>query len=180
VSPFSGVVLTGGQSRRMGRDKALIDVAGEPLCIRTARVLVEAGASDVVAIGGDGGTIEALGLGWHADQYPGAGPLGGIITALRVMAGDIVVVVATDLVALTPPIIEAIVAGLTPEADVALADSGRLEPLCGAWRRRAEPLLSAAFAAGDRAVHAVLADLTVVTVRVDPDTLRNANSPSDL
>ncbi len=164
----------------MGRDKALIVVAGEPLCVRTARVLREAGALDVVALGGDGGAIGALGLGWHADLYPGDGPLGGIITALRVPADDVVVVVATDLVALTPSIIRAIVAGLTPEADVALADSGRLEPLCGAWRRRAEPRLTAAFAAGERAVHAAVADLVVVSVRVDPATLRNVNSPSDL
>jgi molybdopterin-guanine dinucleotide biosynthesis protein A len=164
----------------MGRDKALIDVDGEALCVRTARVLEEAGALDVVAIGGDGDAIGALGLEWHADLYPGDGPLGGIITALRVAAGEVVVVVATDLVALTPSIIHGIVAGLTPGADVVLADSGRLEPLCGVWRRRAEPLLTAAFAAGERAVHAAVADLAVVTVLVDPATLRNVNAPEDL
>lgn len=180
MSSFGGVVLTGGQSRRMGRDKALMDVAGEALCVRTARVLQEAGALDVVAIGGNGDAIGALGLEWHADLYPGDGPVGGIITALRVAAGEVIVVVATDLIALTPATVRSIVAGLTPRADVVLADSGRREPLCGVWRRRAEPVLTAAFAAGERAVHAAVADLAVVTVPVDPATLRNVNSPSDL
>jgi molybdenum cofactor guanylyltransferase len=180
VTPFSGVVLTGGQSRRMGRDKALIAVAGEPLLLRTARTLREGGALDVMAVGGDGDAIAALGLAWSADLYPGEGPLGGIITALRVASADVVVVVATDLVALTPSTIHAVVGGLTPEADVALVDSGRVEPLCGAWRRRAEPSLTAAFAAGERAVHAALDDLALVTVPVDAATVRNANWPGDL
>jgi len=179
---FSGAVLTGGQSRRMGRDKALLDVEGEPLAVRAARVLRDAGAGAVMAIGGDGAALGALGLEWHADLYPGDGPLGGIITALKVASAgtDVVVVVATDLVALTPSTVKTVVAGLTSEMDVALADSGRLEPLCGAWRRRAEPVLAAAFAAGERAVHAALSGLVVVTVPVDATTLRNVNAPSDL
>lgn len=164
----------------MGRDKALIEVAGEPLALRTATVLWAAGALDVMAIGGDGDAIGALGIAWHADHYPGEGPLGAIITALRVTPTDVVVVVATDLVALTPSVIRAVVAGLAPDTDVALADSDRLEPLCGAWRRGAEQSLAATFAAGERAVHAALGDLAVATVPVDAALLRNVNSPSDL
>ena len=164
----------------MGRDKALIDVAGEPLALRTAHVLEAAGALEVVAIGGDGDAIGALGLAWHADLYPGEGPLGAIITAFRVTPIDVVVVVATDLVALTPSVIRAVVAGLAPDTDVALAHSGRLEPLCGAWRRRAEPSIAATFAAGERAVHAAIGKLAVVTVPVAAADLRNVNWPSDL
>ena len=43
--PFSGAVLCGGGSRRMGRDKALIAVDGRPLAVRVADAVTAAGAS---------------------------------------------------------------------------------------------------------------------------------------
>ncbi|TML12241.1 MAG: hypothetical protein E6G39_12150 [Actinobacteria bacterium] len=77
-----GAVLAGGSSSRMGRDKALIEVAGEPLVQRVARALTAAGAERVVVIGGDRRRIEALGLEVVADRFPGEGPLGGVLTAM--------------------------------------------------------------------------------------------------
>ncbi|WP_434127450.1 molybdenum cofactor guanylyltransferase, partial [Enterococcus faecium] len=55
---FAGAVLTGGDSRRMGTDKALIEVDGGPLARRVANALRAAGADPVIAVGGD---LEALG-----------------------------------------------------------------------------------------------------------------------
>ncbi|MGH9209722.1 MAG: molybdenum cofactor guanylyltransferase [Acidimicrobiales bacterium] len=56
---WDGAILCGGRSRRMGRDKALLVVAGEPMVLRVARALHGAGASRIVAVGGDQAGIAA-------------------------------------------------------------------------------------------------------------------------
>ena len=80
---FAGAVLCGGASRRMGRDKALIALEGRALAVRVAEAVAAAGASGVVAVGGDLERLRAAGLAAVPDRDgPGAGPLAGILTAL--------------------------------------------------------------------------------------------------
>jgi molybdopterin-guanine dinucleotide biosynthesis protein A len=77
-----GAVLTGGSSRRMGTDKALLEVDGVAMAVRVARALDAAGATEVMCIGGDAPALAALGLIVVTDRHPGDGPLGAVITAL--------------------------------------------------------------------------------------------------
>jgi molybdenum cofactor guanylyltransferase len=82
---FAGAVLCGGASRRMGRDKALIALEGRALAVRVAEAVAAAGASGVVAVGGDLEGLRAAGLAAVPDRDgPGAGPLAGILTALTI------------------------------------------------------------------------------------------------
>ena len=80
---FSGAVLCGGRSRRFGRDKATYLHNGTPLARISLRALREAGASEVFSIGGDADALSDMGFSAVPDDYPGEGPLGGIICALR-------------------------------------------------------------------------------------------------
>src|SRR5688572_885848 len=95
---FSGAVLCGGASRRMGRDKATLVVDGEAMAVRVDRALRQAGALDVVAIGGDADDLGALGLRMIPDDEPGTGPFPATLTALRNSTADVVVVLSCDLV----------------------------------------------------------------------------------
>ncbi|MES4792537.1 MAG: hypothetical protein C4321_05700, partial [Chloroflexota bacterium] len=79
---FSGAVLTGGRSSRMGRDKAFVALGGRPLVTYPVGALRMAGATEVFAVGGDRVRLTTLGLSWVPDGHPGAGPLGGICTAI--------------------------------------------------------------------------------------------------
>ena len=81
-----GVILAGGRSRRMGRDKAELSVAGEPLWQRQARVLRSAGAARVALVLRPG-QIPPSGAGASAlqvrrDVYRDAGPMAGLHAAL--------------------------------------------------------------------------------------------------
>ncbi len=183
---FTGAVLTGGASRRMGRDKALVEVGGRALAAIAAGALVDAGADGpVLAIGGEGGALAHLGLEAVADDHPGEGPLGGVLTALARAPHDLVVVLACDVPGADPAAVRHVVAALaaTPEADVAVPvlDDGRHQPLHAAWRRSALSEVRAAFERGERAVHRVLDDLVVVRVRgVAPEAVADVDSPADL
>src|SRR5271156_5541718 len=95
----AGFILAGGASSRMGRDKALLELGGVPLIVRTAR-LVESVVGSATVVG-DSAAFRALGLRTIADDWPGTGPLGGIATALRASSAPWSLVVACDLPDLT-------------------------------------------------------------------------------
>jgi molybdopterin-guanine dinucleotide biosynthesis protein A len=185
VPPFAGAVLCGGSSRRMGRDKALVTVAGRSLAGRVADAVAAAGAEGVVAVGGDAAALQAEGLTVLADEEPGAGPLTGILTALAGTTEDIVFVAACDLVAPSAEAIAHTVRALAadPAGDIATpVVGGRRQWMHAAWRRRTEMPLGATFAAGERAVHAAVAagGLRVVEVALDARAVADADVPADL
>lgn len=181
---FDGVVLCGGASSRMGRDKALVVVDGRALARRVADALAAAGATSVTAVGGDASALGALGLAVRPDEWPGEGPLGGLVTALDTVGEDIAVVLGCDLLAPDPTAIRATVWALAEAGD---ADAsvpfvgGRAQLHHMAWRRRAAPALRARFLAGARSLHAGTAGLRVRRVEgVAIGAVRDADVPSDL
>jgi molybdopterin-guanine dinucleotide biosynthesis protein A len=180
---FAGAVLCGGESRRMGRDKALATLGGVALARRVADALLAAGAAPVVAVGGDAPRLAALGLVVVPDRTPGEGPLGAVITALGSIEFDVVAVLATDLVAPDPRSVRRLVAALAASAaDVAVPTAaGRRHHHHAVWRRRAHPVLLDAFAEGERAIKRALDRLVVLEVPgLDPETLDDADRPDEL
>lgn len=163
----------------MGTDKALVAWQGVPMASRVAAALGEAGCHPVVAIGGDAQALSALGFDVVADRWPGEGPLGGVITALRHLPGEVVMVVSCDLPRLSSGTVRTVLAALGGnEASVPLTD--RPESLCAAWSRAALPALEAAFEQGERSLRGVLDRIQVVHPRVDRQDLTNVNTPRDL
>ena len=178
----AGAILTGGRSRRFGRDKALEAVDGVAMVARVAGALRHAGVASVAAVGGDGARLAALGLDVWPDAHPGEGPLGGVLTALTRADAELLVVVACDLPWLDGVTIRRVIAATdASEVDVGVAWTDRPEPLLAAWRvRPCRAAVAHAFASGERAVHAVLADLRCARVPVAPSAVHNVNRPGDL
>jgi len=155
---MSGLVLAGGASRRMGRDKAQILFDSEPLVIRAVRTLARV-CTDVVVASGDGHRLDHLGVTQVADAQPGAGPLAGIAAGLESARHDLVAVIAVDMPAASPAVL-ALLAGLwRGEAAVVPVVAGRWEPLHAVWARSAAPGIAACLQAGERRVMDALATL---------------------
>jgi molybdopterin-guanine dinucleotide biosynthesis protein A len=163
----------------MGTDKALVEVEGVAMAERVARVLEAAGCAPVAFVGGDAVALGRFGRPFHVDRWPGEGPLGGVLTALVDIGGD-VVVTACDLPFLDAPAIGSLLAAATPGVDVAVAATERLQPAVGWWSASARGPLEAAWGEGVRALHEAVARLHAVAVPVDPGALRNVNAPVDL
>jgi molybdopterin-guanine dinucleotide biosynthesis protein A len=184
VLNVAGAVLCGGASRRMGRDKALIEVAGMPIVERVARTLEAAGCHPVVLVGGNGTSLHAVtGRTFVPDTHPGEGPLGGVIDALGWFGSPsmsssavAVVVAACDLPDLTVEAVEA-VAGVD---GAAVAEAGRLHPSLARWPLTAGEQISALFDGGVRSLHEALAAIDATPVGVDARAMRNVNKPGDL
>lgn len=162
----AGYVLVGGRSSRMGRDKALLSFRGEPLACSVARQVELAAASATLV--GDPELYGSLPYPVIPDAFPGEGPLGGILTALRHTRAEWNLVVACDMPDLAADFLSNLLAfaDARQTAVVPQGPSGRLEPLCIAWRRSDLPAVEAAFARGVRKVAAALADLAVTVYPV--------------
>lgn len=180
---FDGYVLCGGASRRMGRDKALVEVDGVPMARRVADALASAGADRVVAVGGDAGALGRLGLHAVPDGWPGEGPLGGILTALADPGGaaGVAVVLACDLTDPDPAAIVATVQGRAG-CDAAVHDRhGRHQWLHAAWARRTAGILADVFAAGERSVAGASLSLRIAPLeQVAAAAVHDADRPEDL
>jgi molybdopterin-guanine dinucleotide biosynthesis protein A len=181
-----GVVLAGGASRRLGRDKATLVVGGETLAARTAARLAAAGVAEVVVA--DAGRRLVAGLPSLADG-PGAGPAAGILGAAAARPGQALLVLACDL----PDVPASLLAHLTRIAGadwVVPAGPAGLEPLCALYRPRALEALAARVAAGRFALHPLAADPGLAVHVLGPDalaawgdperTFANLNRPEDL
>jgi molybdopterin-guanine dinucleotide biosynthesis protein A len=187
VEHIAAFILAGGESSRMGRDKARLEFGGVPLILRTARLIESvAGAPAII---GNPDAYRAFDLRTIADDWPGAGPLGGIATALRAATTPWSLIVATDLPYLTREWLEYLIArALASSADAVLPMNTRgAEPLCAMYHQRAEPSIRATLERGTRKVTDGLLDIHVETIApaewnpFDSDGLlfKNMNSPED-
>ena len=192
---MSVAVLTGGQSRRMGADKALVVTQGRPLVEHV--VTVVSALTDDVFLVGDRPAYHQFGYRVVPDEYPGGGALGGIATALRAACHDRVLVVACDMPSLCSELLEAM-AAIDTDVDVIIprtsgARQGQpahetYETLHAIYRRSCLPTLEQRLAAGQLKIADILQDLRVCAL--DEPWLRrhdrhlasfvNVNSPSDL
>ena len=89
-------IQAGGESRRMGSDKALLPFMGKPLILQPLQQLVLL-ADEVIITANQPEKYKFLGLTPFPDIFPGLGALGGLFTALSVASHPYVVVVACDM-----------------------------------------------------------------------------------
>ena len=174
-------MLVGGRSTRMGRDKALLPFRGGALA---EWVAAEAAfAAGGVTLVGSPARYAHLGRAVIPDLFPGEGPLGGILTALRHSTAEWNLVVACDM----PEVCAAAFLELflaaergNPDALVPAGPSGLPEPLCAVYHRRACAGLQTAFDRGVRKITEALQCLRAVIFPVTELGLyQNVNTPED-
>lgn len=183
-----GIVLAGGASQRMGRDKALLVLppGGETLAAGAARRLAAVCAEVLVA---DRERVTVPGLPSLPDG-PGRGPAAGLLGAAAARPGRPLLVLACDLPAVPVALLESL-AAIASRADLALPRwSGGLEPLCAVWGPAALARLADRVERGLYALHPLATDEGLAVRFLDDDWLgsfgpaeevfRNVNTPADL
>ncbi len=125
-----GAILAGGAGRRMGADKALVEVDGEPMIRRVARVVAPIAGEVVVA--GRAGTLEGL-RGVPDPPSAGGGPLAGLVAALGEAAGRFVLLVAVDQPFLRRETCRQLLARAALEEAVVPLDGGSRQVTCAVY-----------------------------------------------
>ncbi|MFN8584358.1 MAG: molybdenum cofactor guanylyltransferase [Dehalococcoidia bacterium] len=187
----AAIVLAGGRSRRMGRDKAALVLRGRSL-LQRALDAVGAVVDEIVVVGAPGRALpevrSARTLRRVDDPVEGEGPLAGLLAGLASTEAERCVVVGCDQPALAPALLRLLLDGLDGARSVAPLVEGRAQPLVSAVRREIRGELEAAFAGGERALRALtqvdgaalLDEATWRTADPDARSFVGVNTPEDL
>ncbi|MEO6797925.1 MAG: molybdenum cofactor guanylyltransferase [Candidatus Dormibacter sp.] len=179
------IVLAGGQSRRMGRDKAGLPAGDETLLERIITRLTP--VVDEVILAGGAPLSLPNGVRSVADRYPDTGPLAGIHAGLLAAMGDRALVVACDYPDIDPEIVRFLQARVAGVEAVVPRIAGQAQGLCALYRVGVASHAERLIAAGERRVNALLEACAVryldeMELRgVDPGlrSFRNLNTPAD-
>jgi len=202
VIPATGVILAGGQSRRMGVDKAFVLFEGQTLIERTMDVLRQV-CGDIVVVANAVEPYAQFGCRVVTDTLPGFGPLAGLHAGLSEMHTELGVAVAVDMPFLNPALLramldaaegwDAVIPALAAEVSAADVKRSRakdldIHPLHAVYRRTCLPPIRAAIERGDHRLNAFLPDMRVRYFYADEiraydsdlRSLLNVNTPDDL
>lgn len=187
---IQGVILAGGKSSRMGgQPKELLLVNGEPLIVRTCRLLQQTVQSCLV-ISNDAERLTMLppSISIYPDDIKEQGPLGGMATAMRVSAHDLLLVVGCDMPELNEDILDKLTM-YAPQLKSGQLDAvvpkqadGRLQPLCALYHRRIRPVILDQLSTENRRMRAMFDAINVAYLPVQQDSTKvfyNLNTPAD-
>jgi molybdopterin-guanine dinucleotide biosynthesis protein A len=176
----AGFVLVGGQSSRMGQDKARLRIDSRFLVEDVAAIVAQ--ATERVALVGRCESYADLGLECLADLRPGLGPIAGIETALVSGRADINLIVACDMPGLRTAWLKELLT--TTEQTGALCimardAAGTRHPLCAVYRSGCLPLIRQALDAGRFRLLDLVRTFNASEMQVDA-VIGNLNTPEQL
>lgn len=188
LEDLAAVVLVGGASRRMGRDKAHLPhpSSGVPLLVHQLRIVAELARPPVMVSARQGQTLPPLPPNViRIDDDGVAGPLGGMVAALRQAEAVHLLVVAVDLPFLTTAVLQRLAAAIHgPHHGVYAQSPAGPEPLVSIVPIELLAALTAALARGEHSPRLLFTGrLAPVMKPVGFDTadpFRNWNRPNDI
>lgn len=181
---FSGIVLAGGKSSRMGIDKGLMDFDGQPL-IQYSIELLENFCDDIV-ISANNPQYERFGYPVVPDKILGLGPAGGITSASKKVINDWIIFLSCDIPFVTPAVIDrlSIETGKS-NAIIPIHENG-VEPLIAIYNKRFMKTFEECLGKGINKMQDILemGDVNYVDFQneldADPHLFDNINSYSDI
>lgn len=134
MRPCTGALLCGGRSSRMGRDKALLEVGGQPLW-RLQLTKLESVCDEVFLCGSQSQALcfACKDVHFAADTTAGLGPLSGIARALETARSAHVLVLAVDMPKMSPLYLRGLLASVEPGSGVVPVRAGTFEGLCAVY-----------------------------------------------
>jgi molybdopterin-guanine dinucleotide biosynthesis protein A len=187
----SGVVLAGGESRRLGRNKALLRIGGQTLIERVVDCVAPMSAEVVVVVASPSQGAELPlppGVRVVTDRYPGCGSLGGIYTGLDASREPWVLLVACDMPFLNPRLLRRLMAMRRGVDAVVPRLGGQPEPLHAVYSKTCLEPMERMLRARELKIAPLFEAVRVRYVdeetidRIDPShrSFFNVNSPADV
>jgi molybdopterin-guanine dinucleotide biosynthesis protein A len=183
---MTGIVLSGGENRRMGRDKAFLDIAGKPIIEHVLKAL-RGIANQIIIVTNAPEAYVSYNALVVTDAFDKRGPLTGIYSGLLHSKDECNIVVACDMPFLNSRLLSHM-AGLISEYDVVVPKVGAfIEPLHAVYNRRLLPLIEKRLQQDARQIRALFNEVRVRYVaeaeieRLDPArrSFKNINTPEE-
>ncbi|MDD2582462.1 MAG: molybdenum cofactor guanylyltransferase [Desulfuromonadaceae bacterium] len=187
ITGVTGVILAGGASSRMGKNKALLKT-GELLLIERVYATMAALFPNVIIVTNTPELYEFISCRKVPDIYPGAGSIAGLHAGLSASSTDRIFVAACDMPFLNADFIRFLCQGAEEcDAVVPLDRSGRLEPLHALYAKSALNAMQQAIERGDKSIIKLLGRLRTIMVLNElfqfipgaEESFRNLNTPEE-
>jgi molybdopterin-guanine dinucleotide biosynthesis protein A len=189
---ISVAVFAGGASRRMGADKALLRIAPDgPATIERVISVARRISDDVFIVSPEDRDYSRFGARRVADRFPGAGPLGAMISALGATDRPFTLVLSCDHPFLSAPLLRWM--SELPSSQLTLPEvvvnaQMMSHPIHARYRSDALPILTEVFASGERRLRTAISRLETRAIpeaeltRFDPGlrSLFSVNTPEDV
>lgn len=183
----SAVILAGGESRRMGRAKAWLEIDGKPLIQLAVEKVRTLGICEIFISGRAGEDYSALNCPVLFDLEPGFGPIGGIERGLHECTSPLLLVLAVDLPRISPALLGRMRKACDRLTGVVPKLCEQLEPLAAIYPKRCHALAFAAIAKAQYSARdfasACLREKAVRTYAVtqrEASDFMNWNRPADV
>jgi molybdenum cofactor guanylyltransferase len=161
----SAIVVCGGQSSRMGRDKAALPFGPDTLLTRVVRA-AQTAAGEVVVVG-DTSLALPVGVRLVPDQVPGLGPLAALATGLASVGAGRALLLACDMPLLVPAVLQRLLE-LSGDADACVpVVDGMPMTTCAVYATHVQSRVQLQLAAGTRSLRALLDGVSVRWVSAD-------------
>lgn len=148
---FTAIILAGGQSSRMGSNKALIPYLGKPL-IQYSIDLAISFTNDIL-ISANTNDFDYLGFPIVKDVYTVKAPLAGIHAGLKSSSSDWNLILTCDMPNITKELIEQLLSAVDDSLMMVVPHHDCFfEPLCGFYHRDIIPIIENNFVAGKHSV----------------------------
>jgi len=184
MEKVTGIILAGGKSSRMGRDKSFAEIGGRKF-IEHVIAALEPVVSDIIIVA-NGPGYDGLGYKVYADLLKDRGPAGGIHTGLSFSEAEKNVIVSCDTPFVSSQLL-AFLLGRSGGHEITLpVHGGAPEPLCGVYRRSCLEKLEALIRQGNLRMQELVRAFDLEEVNVEKETfyngrlLANLNSPEEI
>lgn len=138
---FSAVILAGGRSSRMGRDKAFLEFHGESLLARQISLVRNIGASEVFISGRSEVDYSTFHCPVLLDESSDLGPIAGITAALKVIHSPLLLVLAVDMPYITAVFLKQILSDCHNGMGAVPISGKNMEPLAAFYPKSASSLV---------------------------------------
>jgi molybdopterin-guanine dinucleotide biosynthesis protein A len=183
----TGVILAGGRSTRFGSNKLEARVDGVAMLHRVVAAMEEVVSEIHVSVGSStemSDIVKSTGCGIIEDEIQGIGPIGGLMTAMRRLDSEWILLVAGDMPHLTSDTLRGLISQLPSwegDAIVAVDPEGRVHPLAGCYRSSVLPNVEQCVREKKFAMMTLISTLRNVRYVTFPSkTLRNMNRLEDM
>ena len=181
---ITGIILAGGKSKRMGTDKALLEVDGSTLLENMIQKLQPL-CSEII-ISSNNNEHANFGLSVFKDEVKDCGPIGGLSTCLAKAKTDWSLVVSVDSAFIEPEFISFLIENIgESDAVIPVWDRGK-EPLIALYSRSCLPAIKKMINNSEYKMHNLFRHLNVNFIDADtwvkkfPQLFHNLNRPEDL
>jgi molybdopterin-guanine dinucleotide biosynthesis protein A len=183
---LTAILFAGGESRRMGTDKATLLFQGEPLWSRQLQTLRALNPAKILISARSQPSWQPADVETVLDEVSGQGPLGGLTAALAAMKTTHLLALAVDLPQMTSTHLESLWKLAGPGCGVVPRSASGLEPLCAVYPAESLSAARSTLSSGEPSMHRfinTLADCNQVRfhdlANDDLPLYRNLNTPAD-